>query len=167
VLIGIIVVAILAGAGYLLAQGLLGNNDDSKDPFPVANVVGFTQEHATQELEDAGLEVDPKFKVSEAKPGRVIEQDPVPGTIVDPGSTVTIFIAKAPPPVVVPTFTGLPLGDAQTLATENHLVLVPTEGQSDTVPVGSVISQDPQPGEEVDQGSECRSSCRRPPLRWP
>ncbi len=138
VLIGFIVVAVLAGAGYLLAQGLLGNNDDTTTPFPVANVIGFTQERATQELEDAGLKVEPKFKVIDSvKPGRVIDQDPVPGTIVDPDSTVIITIAKAPPPVVVPTFTGLTLGDAQTLATENHLVLVPTEGQSDTVPVGS------------------------------
>ena len=115
VLIGFIVVAVLAGAGYLLAQGLLGDNDDTTTPFPIANVIGFTQERATQELDDAGLEVEPRFRVSEAKPGRVIEQDPVPGTIVDPGSTVTITIAKAPPPVVVPTFTGLTLGDAQTL----------------------------------------------------
>jgi serine/threonine-protein kinase len=113
VLIGIIVVAVLGGAGYLLAQGLLDNNDDSKDPFPVANVIGFTQERATDELEGAGLKVDPKFKVSDtAKPGRVIDQDPVPGTIVDPDSTVTITIAKAPPDVVIPTFTGLTLGDA-------------------------------------------------------
>ena len=63
VLIGFIVVAVLAGAGYLLAQGLLGNNDDTTTPFPVANVIGFTQERATQELEDAGLKVEPKFKV--------------------------------------------------------------------------------------------------------
>ena len=164
VLIGFIVVAILGGAGYLLAQGLLGNNDDTTTPFPVANVIGFTQERATQELEDAGLEVEPKFKVIEAvKPGRVIEQDPVPGTIVDPDSTVIITIAKAPPPVVVPTFTGLTLGDAQTLATENHLVLVPTEGQSDTVPVGSVISQDPPPGGEVPQGTEIQIVVSAPP----
>ena len=85
VLIGFIVVAVLGGAGYLLAQGLLGNNDDTTTPFPVANVIGFTQERATQELEDAGLKVEPKFKVIDSvKPGRVIDQDPVPGTIVDP-----------------------------------------------------------------------------------
>jgi hypothetical protein len=130
----------------------------------VANVIGFTQERATQELEDAGLQVDPRFKVIDSvKPGRVIDQDPVPGTIVDPESTVIITIAKAPPPVVVPTFTGLTLGDAQTLATENHLVLVPTEGQSDTVPVGSVISQDPPPGGEVPQGTEIQIVVSAPP----
>ena len=34
VLIGIIVVAVLAGAGYLLAQGLLGEHDDTTTPVP-------------------------------------------------------------------------------------------------------------------------------------
>ena len=164
VLIGIIVVAVLGGAGYLLAQGLLSNNDDTTTPFPVANVIGFTQEHATQVLDDAGLEVKPEFKVSDtAKPGRVIDQSPVAGTTVDPGSTVIITIAKAPPPVVVPTFTGLTLGDAQTLATENKLVLVPTEGVSDTVDIGSVISQDPPPGDEVPQGTEIQIVVSAPP----
>jgi serine/threonine-protein kinase len=164
VLIGIIVVAVLGGAGYLLAQGLLGNNDDTKDPFPVANVIGFTQEHATQVLEDADLEVKPEFKVSDtAKPGRVIDQDPVAGSTVNPGNTVTITIAKAPPDVVVPTFSGLPLGDAQTLATENKLVLVPTEEVSDTVDIGTVISQDPPPGEEVPPGTEIQIVVSAPP----
>ena len=158
VLIGFIVVAVLGGAGYLLAQGLLGNNDDTTTPFPVANVIGFTQERATQELEDAGLKVEPEVQGESTRSSPVASstRTPSPGTIVDPGSTVIITIAKAPPPVVVPTFTGLTLGDAQTLATENHLVLVPTEGQSDTVPVGSVISQDPPPGEEVAAGDRDR-----------
>ncbi len=51
VLIGIIVVAVLAGAGYLLAQGLLGNNDDTTTPVPVPTVIGFTQERAIEALE--------------------------------------------------------------------------------------------------------------------
>jgi eukaryotic-like serine/threonine-protein kinase len=155
ILIGILGVAVLAGAGYLLAQGLLGNNDDTTTPVPVPTVIGFTLDRATQTLTDANLKPDPKFKVSDTvKPGRVIDQDPVAGTSLAPGSTVTIFVAKAPPAVVVPTFTGLTLDAAQTLALANHLVLRPTDGVSDTVPVGSVISQDPPPGEEVDQGSE-------------
>jgi serine/threonine-protein kinase len=163
-LIGIIVVAVLGGAGYLLAQGLLGNNDDTAGPVPVPNVIGFTQERATEELQGVGLEVVPRPKVSDTvKPGRVIDQEPVPGTTVDSGSTVTITIAKAPPSVVVPTFTGLTLEDAQTLATENNLILVVADGVSDTVPVGSIISQDPLPGQEVDQGSEIQVVVSAPP----
>jgi beta-lactam-binding protein with PASTA domain/predicted Ser/Thr protein kinase len=164
VLIGVIVVAVLAGAGYLLAQGLLSGDQDTPKPVPVPTVIGFTQERAIQEIEDADLKPDVKTKVSDTvKPGRVVDQDPVAGTTLAPGSTVTIFVAKAPPTVVVPTFTGLTLEDAQTLADENHLVLRTTEGLSDTVPVGSIISQDPPPGDEVPDGSEVQVVVSAPP----
>ena len=55
VLIGIIAVAVLAGAGYLLAQGLLGNKDDTTTPVPVPTVIGFPQDRAIQELESVNL----------------------------------------------------------------------------------------------------------------
>jgi eukaryotic-like serine/threonine-protein kinase len=155
VLIGVLVVAALAGGGYLLAQGLLANNDDTTTPVPVPSVIDFTQDRAVQAITDANLKPELKFRVSDtAKPGRVVDQDPVAGTSLAPGSTVTLFIAKAPPSVVVPTFTDLTLEAAQALALENHLVLKPTDDVSDTVPVGSIISQDPPPGQEVPQGSE-------------
>ena len=164
VLIGIIAVAVLAGAGYLLAQGLLGNKDDTTTPVPVPTVIGFTQDRAIQELESVNLKAAVKSRVSATvKPGRVVDQDPVAGTTLAPGSTVTIFVAKAPPTVVVPTFTGLTLDAAQTLANANHLVLRPTDGVSDTVPVGSIISQDPPPGGEVQVGSEVAVVVSAPP----
>ena len=163
-LIGIIAVAVLAGAGYLLAQGLLGNKDDTTTPVPVPTVIGFPQDRAIQELESVNLKAAVKTKVSATvKPGRVVDQDPVAGTTLAPGSTVTIFVAKAPPTVVVPTFTGLTLDAAQTLADTNHLVLRPTDGVSDTVPVGSIISQDPPPGGEVPVGSEVAVVVSAPP----
>jgi eukaryotic-like serine/threonine-protein kinase len=49
------------------------------------------------------------------------------------------------------------------LATENHLVLVVTDGVSDSVPVGSIISQDPGPGQEVPQGTEIQVVVSAPP----
>jgi eukaryotic-like serine/threonine-protein kinase len=164
VLIGIIVVAVLAGAGYLLAQGLLGNNDDTTTPVPVPNVINLTQDRAIEAIKNAHLEPKVETRVSDtAKPGRVVDQSPVAGTTLAPGSTVTIFVAKAPPTVVVPTFTDLTLEQAQTLALDNHLVLRPTDGVSDTVPVGSIISQTPAPGTEVQQGSEVQVVVSAPP----
>ncbi len=93
VLIGFIVVAVLAGAGYLLAQGLLGNNDDTTTPFPVANVIGFTQERATEELEDAGLKVEPEVQGDRRRssPGGSSIRTPSPGRSSIPDSTVTII----------------------------------------------------------------------------
>ena len=127
-------------------------------------MIGLPQDRAIQELESVNLKAAVKSKVSATvKPGRVVDQDPVAGTTLAPGSTVTIFVAKAPPTVVVPTFTGLTLDAAQTLANANHLVLRPTDGVSDTVPVGSIISQDPPPGGQVQVGSEVAVVVSAPP----
>jgi eukaryotic-like serine/threonine-protein kinase len=154
VLIGILAVAVLAGGGYLLAKTLLSNSKDAQTPVSVPPVVGFTQDRATSALEALHLKVLPKTQVSDTvKPGRVIDQDPVAGTTVNPGTTVTIIVAKAPPASTVPTFTGLTLADAQALALQNHLTLVPTDGVSTTVAVGSIISQDTPPGTQVPAGT--------------
>jgi serine/threonine-protein kinase len=73
----------------------------SQGPPPTASVpgvVGLDEASATQTLSDAGFEV-----VTEEVPtlnpdedGLVIDQDPIEGSDVDPGSTVTIFVARFP-----------------------------------------------------------------------
>ena len=164
VLIGILAVAVLAGGGYLLAKTLLGNSKDTPGPVSIPPVVGFTQDRATKALTDLGLKVVPKPQVSDTvKPGRVIDQDPVAGTTVNPGSTVTIIVAKAPPASTVPTFTGLTLADAQALALQDHLTLTPTDGVSTTVAVGSIISQDTPPGTQVPAGTAIQVVVSAPP----
>ncbi len=96
-----------------------------------------------------------KFRVSEtAKVGDVVDQDPAAQTQVEVGSTVTIWVAKEPPLVPVPVFTDLTLADAQSLAIQIGVNLVVHEEVSDTVPVGTIISQDPAPGTEVPKGSD-------------
>ncbi len=155
VLIGILAVAVLAGGGYVLANSLLGDNDETPQTVGVPRLIGFSLERATSELEDVGLEVDVKTRVSDtAKVGSVVEQDPLAQTQVEVGSTVTIWVAKQPPLVPVPVFTGLTLAEAQSLALQVGVNLVPTEQLSTTVPVGTIISQDPAAGTEVPKGSD-------------
>ncbi|MEO8424257.1 MAG: Stk1 family PASTA domain-containing Ser/Thr kinase [Actinomycetota bacterium] len=151
VLIGVIVVAALAGGGYLLAQGLLGNNDDTTTPVPVPNVVGFTQDRAVEEIEGANLTPDVKFKVTDTgRPGRVVEQNPMDGTTLTPGSTVTIFVARAPTTVSVPDVTLMTVDEARTaLETEGLVLGATTAAPSDTVPVDQIISQDPPANEQA------------------
>ncbi|MGZ5297765.1 MAG: Stk1 family PASTA domain-containing Ser/Thr kinase [Actinomycetota bacterium] len=155
VLIGIIVVAVLAGAGYLLAQGLLGNNDNTTTPVPVPNVINFTQERAIEALKAVDLEADVKPKVSDtANPGRVIDQNPVAGTSVAPGSTVTIFVAKAPTTVPVPDVTLMTVEDATIALTDAGLTLgTATPAASATVPVDQIISQEPPANTQAPKGS--------------
>ncbi len=84
----------------------------------------------------------------------MVDQDPAAQTQVDVGSTVTIWVAKEAPPVTVPVFTDLTLAEAQSLAIQVGVELKIIEEVSDTVPVGTIISQDPAPGTEVPKGSD-------------
>ena len=155
ILIGILAVAVLAGGGYVLANSLLGNNDETPQTVSVPRLIGFTQERATSELVAVDLKVELKFRLSDtAKVGDVVDQDPAAQTQVDTGSTVTIWVAKELPLVPVPVFTDLTLADAQSLAIQLGVNLVVSEEVSDTVPVGTIISQDPAPGTEVPKGSD-------------
>jgi hypothetical protein len=128
VLIGIIVVAILGGAGYLLAQGCWATTTTAR-PVPRGERGRVHARACDRGARGRRLEGRSEVQGERHRPSPVASsiRIPSPGRSSDPDSTVTITIAKARPDVVVPTFTGLTLGDAQTLATENHLVLVPTE----------------------------------------
>ncbi len=157
VLIGILAVAVLAAGGYLLATTLLSDNKDAVTSVSVPRLIGFTQERAQSELEAAKLKWEIKTRVSDtAKPGDVVDQDPVAQTLVDEGSTVTIWIAKAPPMVPVPVFTGTTLADAQALALTAGVNLVVSEAVDPGVPVGEIISQDPAAGTQVAKGSDVK-----------
>jgi serine/threonine-protein kinase len=157
VLIGILAVAVLAGGGFVLAQSLLGDNTDTVTTVQVPLLIGFTQARAESELAAVKLKAVVKYRVSETeKPGDVVDQDPVAGTLVDEGSEVTIWVAKAPPKVSVPDLTGKTLAEAQALALDVGVNLAVTETVDNTVPVGQIISQDPAPGTAVPKGSDVK-----------
>ncbi|QBI51895.1 Stk1 family PASTA domain-containing Ser/Thr kinase [Streptomonospora litoralis] len=63
----------------------------------VPDVSGMTQEEAQSALSDVGLTPSFQQEPSEdVEPGRVTRQDPAAGTEVDPGSTVTVWLATEP-----------------------------------------------------------------------
>jgi beta-lactam-binding protein with PASTA domain len=66
-------------------------------------VVGLTRLQAEQRLVDAGLTAVIETRVQEgATPGRVIQVVPAEGTLVAPGSQVTLVVAVQPPPTSAP-----------------------------------------------------------------
>jgi eukaryotic-like serine/threonine-protein kinase len=66
----------------------------------VPNVIGMTQEDATNTLKAAGFQVKVQTQVvtSDADDGRVLSQNPDGGTKADKGSVVTITVGKKPSP---------------------------------------------------------------------
>ncbi len=155
VLIGVVIVAILAGGGYLLANGLAGSKaSPSGQLVKVPNVVGKTQADAEAALTSAGFKPTVTTKVSSAKAGTVLEQNPLPGVVLQQGSAVTIVVAQAPKQVSVPAVTTLILADALTALTQAGLKLgTQTPAASDTIPAGTIISQDPPANTMVNKGT--------------
>jgi serine/threonine-protein kinase len=151
-LIILLVLAVLGGGLYLLATSLLSSNTDS---VKVPDVRGFTEEAATRTLSDAGFEVTPEFQVTtdQGKIGEVIEQSPDPGSFLQEGETVTITVGKRPAQVEVPDLSTLTQDEAVAALEEAHLTLGTTSTQPSEEPDGTVVSQNPLPGEKVDKNS--------------
>ena len=152
VLIGVLVVAVLGGAGYLLAQSL--SDGDEGVTFAMPRVIGATFDEAKTQLEAQGLiVVDPprRRQTDEAEPDTVVAQDPKPDEQVVAGDEVTLTVAVPIRLVRVPDLTGMTLPAAQAALDVEGLVLgTRTEEPSDDFETGEVISQIPPAGEEVD-----------------
>ncbi|MEM7251784.1 MAG: PASTA domain-containing protein, partial [Pseudomonadota bacterium] len=122
----------------------------------VPDVVGETQADATTAITGAGLVVGAVTTANDptVPAGEVISQDPTGGTTVDEGSAVDLVVSLGPNQVTVPDVVGETQADATTAITGVGLVVGTVTGANDpSVPVGSVISQDPTGGTTVDEGS--------------
>lgn len=123
----------------------------SKGPerYAVPTLAGTSQAEATDRITGANLvlgEVTEKFdeKVPE---GQVIASDPKAGTSLKRGTTVALTVSKGRQPIKVANFTGKPLSSAKTALGKAGLVVeVSGEENSDTVPAGSIIRQEPAGG---------------------
>lgn len=126
------------------------------EPGTVPNVVGMTQAAASTAITGEGLVVGTVTQAySETVPsGRVISQNPVAGTIVSLGSAVALVVSQGREPGTVPNVVGLPQASAQTIIVASRLTVgAVTNAYSETVPSGSVISQNPTAGTVVPAGS--------------
>jgi eukaryotic-like serine/threonine-protein kinase len=150
VLIGALILLILGGGAYLLAQSLLGDEPAS---VTVPNVVGLPFEQASARLTALNLEVaEPVEEVPvdpDVEPGTVLEQAPLADALVEEGATVTLTIAKAPRTFPVPDLTGMTLEEAQITLEDANLTLGDQATEASDVPEGEIIRQEPAADEEV------------------
>ncbi|MFQ6170579.1 Stk1 family PASTA domain-containing Ser/Thr kinase [Oryzobacter sp. R7] len=123
----------------------------SKGPerYLVPKVVGMSQAEAERQITGANLSVG---KVTQAfsdkvPEGQVVAAKPGPGASLKRGTAVALTISKGRQPVSVPDFTGKAAKPATEKLTDLGLEVDATkQANSDTVPKGSVISQDPRGG---------------------
>jgi len=148
-------------AGTALAKDSAVNFVISSGPAGTSLVAapvlaGLTQTAAETSIASHGLVVGSiTFQASTTvAAGTVISSDPVAGTLVALGSAVNLVVAGTPVVVIVPDVVGLPQATAESSITAVGLVVgVVNTASSDTVAVGSVISQNPSAGTSAAQGS--------------
>ncbi|GAA1077881.1 Stk1 family PASTA domain-containing Ser/Thr kinase [Nocardiopsis composta] len=121
----------------------------------VPELVGAERDEAARLLaeEDLGLRVSEKEVYSdEAAIGEVAEVSPDVGESILPGGTVTVALSKGPRSVELPEVVGEPVENARkALEDEGFSNVEVEETDSREAEPGTVLSCDPEPGEEADR----------------
>jgi eukaryotic-like serine/threonine-protein kinase len=150
-------------AGFFVWHELAGS---SKVQVPVNRYVNETQAQAVQQIDRAQLKPIVKHGTSKTVPhGKVFKQDPGPGTKVDKGGPVTIWVSTGPPRVDVPDVKG-----EQWSAAQAALVNAGLKPEKFGVPGntrGQVTATDPPAGKSVPEGTHVRVNVMNGPVTAP
>ncbi len=145
------VISAVPGQGAEVRKGTDVTLTVSKGPerYEVPAVVGMSRAEAERQIEGVNLTVGKVGSAfSEKVPeGQVVSAKPGPGASLKPGTAVALTVSKGREPISVPDFTGKPVKEAtKELGDLGLKVDAKTQENSDTVPKGSIISQDPRGG---------------------
>lgn len=122
----------------------------------VPAMVGKTEAEARELAQASGLSVEVKIQQTDqiAQDGKVLSQDPQSGAAVPKMTVVTLTVAKGPDGTPLPDLVGKTRSEAEDTLVRMGMRVKFTEQESDSVPIGRVISQDPQAGEKVQLKTE-------------
>ena len=123
-------------------------------PVKIPEVIGMTQESATEALLAAGLTVGKIETVNdpEADSGIVVSQNPDASTEVPAGSAVDLEVSRGVVVVPVPSVIGKTQAEAEQLLKDNGLGVKATQVYSDA-PAGQVTDQSPAAGSSLNEGA--------------
>ncbi|HEV7209867.1 MAG TPA: Stk1 family PASTA domain-containing Ser/Thr kinase, partial [Mycobacteriales bacterium] len=151
-----LVVATKPGPGARLQRGRTVRLDVSRGVLErvVPSVSGRPLDAARTALAAAGLSVGTLTHVYDDahQAGQVLSSKPPPGTRVRHDTAIALTVSDGPTPVSLPNETGKSSGEATGTLRGLGLKVTTTEAFSDTVPAGSVISQNPPGGGTVHHG---------------
>jgi eukaryotic-like serine/threonine-protein kinase len=131
------VVAQSPGGGTQTRAGDVVSLTVSKGPHSVAvpNLISLSEADGVAQLTTAGLKADVHQVPSSQAPGKIIAQNPVAGTSVDPGSTVRLNVSKGKTQTTTVTTT------TQTTATATRpITTVPTTSTTTTVTTPTITT---------------------------
>lgn len=142
-----------AGSQVLPGRTIVLTVSQGPEPRPAPELANLTVDEATSALEALQLEIargDDVFS-DDVEAGRVVSQEPAPGTAVERGGTVTVQVSKGPDLVAVPELDGLSYAAAEQLLVETGFTIGDLLGTTEGTFVS--ISVD---GEEVEPGQQFR-----------
>ncbi|MEM7349827.1 MAG: PASTA domain-containing protein [Acidobacteriota bacterium] len=128
------------------------------DARRVPKLDGLLRAQAGQLLQRASLRGEAIHREDERTEGTVLSQEPAPGTLLAPGCKVRLTLAKPIPLVEVPQLTGAALSEVQRAFAGQTGVFARlqlgrvTGAQTERVPAGTVLRQDPAAGSRVRSG---------------
>lgn len=155
VVIGILVaIALIAVVWWLIAS------NKNQEPEQVAipeNIIGMSAIEAQRSLEDLGLVMEQGQAIASetVDKGKVAATDPKPGSMVDPGSTVTIQLSSGAAEITVPDVSGQTQDAARKTLEDAGLQVGSVKYEDDSkVAADRVIRTTPEAGSSASKDEE-------------
>ena len=150
-----ILVLILATQVFVFAKFFLDGFSNNEGQSTAPDLYNMTLDEAQRSLDKLNLNIRVNIEdeySNEVEKGKIISQQPMSGSTLQEGDTVTLVLSKGPMKGNIPNVVGLTLGEAGNILKENKLSLGNIKYEySDTYNNGIVISQDPKSGSENNQ----------------
>lgn len=139
-LVGLVVLAVLVAVGLVVASKEQAFTPSHR--VPALAGISLTQARQTISPYHFVLEIGAAVPSTTVGRGDVVSQNPAPGTDIKEGSIVRVVPSSGPPPVQVPSLSGLDCATAERLLAEAHLKAACPQVQaySQTVPEGQVMN---------------------------
>jgi serine/threonine-protein kinase len=151
----LIALGVLA-VGAIVALFVLTNSGEPVKPQQITfqTLEGMTEAAAKAKLTELKLVYAGNQETSDTVDvGKVTRSDPAAGTLVDPGSTVRVWISTGKASVKLTDLNGYTFADAQAYLKAQNLVLgTPQQDNSPTIEKGRVTKTDPPAGTTVAPG---------------
>jgi serine/threonine-protein kinase len=164
--IWILVLLLLVGLGvmgWLLTSGKLDNNG-SAVKVSVPSVLNMKSADAKATLEQQGFVVNLTFEQrDDVDTDIVFSQKPDGNTQADKNSTVDIIASSGGQPIELPNVIGLQQADAVAKLQGINMQTEITTVQTEDKPEGTVLSQNPPPGQKVPEQTKVTLQVAGPP----
>ncbi|HSR04760.1 MAG TPA: Stk1 family PASTA domain-containing Ser/Thr kinase [Proteiniclasticum sp.] len=159
-IIGLAMILVVV-AGVLIGNAVFGGSNKNpsdvvaEEEVSVPELVGMTSDEAKAALEALELVYEIQSTETSDKPvDTVLRSIPEMGTPVKKGGTVAVILSAGEEQLFVPDITGSTVEGAEIVLGNNGFILgTVTEGYSDTIPQGEIISQDPMVNASMPKGS--------------